>query len=136
MDQSLKSGGSRISGSASSALPGRRLATSKTPRMLTPSEIDLLRQDLQAALKLLGQDEIDDAHALMRDHSFRPDDFEIIQRADPSPAFPSEVTGTITVVRKNNRVTKAYEAGSGSTWLVRFENDLKLGFFGRKSEQG
>ena len=37
-------------GLASTALPGRKLATSKTPRMLTPSEVDLLRQDLKAAL--------------------------------------------------------------------------------------
>jgi hypothetical protein len=136
MDQSLKSGGSRISGSASSALPGRKLATSKIPRMLTPSEIDLLRKDLQAALKLLGQDEIDNAHALMRDHGFRPDDFEVIQRADPSPAFPSEITGTVTLMRKSNRTAQTYDAGSDSTWLVRFETDLKLGAFGRKSGRG
>jgi hypothetical protein len=25
----------------------------------------------------------------MREQGFRPDDFEIIQHADPSPAFPS-----------------------------------------------
>lgn len=132
MGQTLKSGGSRISGSASSALPGRKLATSKTPRMLTPSEIDLLRQDLRAALKLLGQDETDDAHALMRDNGFRPDEFEIIQRADPSPTFPSEITGTVTLVRKSNRMAKTYDAGSGSPWLVHFEADLKQGAFGRK----
>jgi len=101
--------------------------------MLTPSEIDLLRQDLQAALKLLGQDEIDDAHELMRDQGFRPDEFEIIQRADSSPTFPSEITGTVRLVRKSNRMAKTYDAGSGSTWLVHFETDLKLGAFGRKS---
>ena len=132
MDPNLKSGGSRVSGSASNALPGRKLATSKNPRMLTPSEIDLLRQDLQAALKLLGQDEIDDAHALMRDNGFRSDDFEIIQRADPSPTFPSEITGTVTLVRKSNRMDKTYGAGSGSPWLMHFEADLKQGAFGRK----
>ena len=101
--------------------------------MLTPSEIDLLRQDLQAALKLLGQDEIDDAHALMRDHGFRPVDFEIVQHADPSPAFPNAVTGTVTLVRKSTRIAKTYEAGSGSSWLVVFEQDLKEGLFGRKA---
>lgn len=104
--------------------------------MLTPSEIDLLRQDLQTALKLLGQDEIDDAHSLMRDHSFRPDDFEIIQRADPSPTFPSEITGTVTLVRKSNRIAKTYDAGSGSSWLDLFDTDLKLGLFGRRPGQG
>jgi hypothetical protein len=101
--------------------------------MLTPSEIDLLRQDLQAALKLLGQDEIDDAHALMHDHGFRPDDFEIIQRADHSPTFPSEITGTVTLVRKSNRMAK-----TGSSWLELFDTDLKLGVFmaGRRPGQG
>ena len=102
--------------------------------MLTPSEIDLLRQDLRAALKLLGQDEINDAHALMRDHGFRSDDFEIIQNADPSPGFPSDVTGTVTLMRKSNQVARSYVAGSGSSWLAQLESDLKLGAFGRKTE--
>jgi hypothetical protein len=101
--------------------------------MLKPFEIDLLRQDLQAALKLLGQDEIDDAHALMRDHGFRPVDFEIDQHADPSPAFPSAVTGTVTLVRKSTRISKTYEAAAGTSWLVLFEQDLKQGVFGRKA---
>lgn len=103
--------------------------------MLKPFEIDLLRQDLQAALKLLGQDEIDDAHALMRDQGFRPGDFEIIQHADPSLAFPSAVTGTVTLVRKSNRMSKSYEAGNGSSWLVHFENDLKQGLFGQQASR-
>ena len=51
MDKSLKSGGNNSLGSASIALPGRKLVTSKNPRMLTPSEIDLLQQDLKAALE-------------------------------------------------------------------------------------
>jgi hypothetical protein len=49
------------SGSTLTDLPGRKLATSKKPRMLTPSEIEILRQDLRAALKVLRQDKIDDA---------------------------------------------------------------------------
>lgn len=36
------------------ALPGRKLVPSKTLRMLEPYEVDLLRQDLQAVLELLG----------------------------------------------------------------------------------
>jgi hypothetical protein len=55
MVQSLKNGGNEGSASDSTALPGRKLATSKKPRMLTPSEVDLLRQDLRAALKLLRE---------------------------------------------------------------------------------
>jgi hypothetical protein len=48
MGETSKTGGEK--GSASTALPGRKLATSKTPRMLTASEIALLRQDLRVAL--------------------------------------------------------------------------------------
>jgi hypothetical protein len=46
-------GGEKSLGSASNALPGRKLVTSKSPRMLKPFEIDLLRQDLKAALARL-----------------------------------------------------------------------------------
>lgn len=60
MGENLKPGGQKGSGSILIDLPGRKLATSKKPRMLTPSEIELLRQDLQAALKVLRQDKTDD----------------------------------------------------------------------------
>ncbi|HKT74642.1 MAG TPA: hypothetical protein VJQ47_17285 [Steroidobacteraceae bacterium] len=133
MDDTLKDSSGGVSGSASNALPGRRLAPSKNPRMLTPPEIDLLRQDLQEALKLLGQDEIDDTHALMRARGFRPADFEIIHRPDPSSAFPSAITGTVTLVLKSNRTARTYEAGYGSSWLEQFDNDLKRGTFGRSA---
>ncbi len=51
MDKNLKIGGKRNSASDSIVLPGQKLATSKTPRMLTPSEIALLRLDLEQALR-------------------------------------------------------------------------------------
>jgi hypothetical protein len=51
MDRNSKTGGGKDSGSDSPSLSGRKLATSKTPRMLTPSEIALLQQDLKAALR-------------------------------------------------------------------------------------
>jgi hypothetical protein len=91
----------------------------------------LLRQDLKAALKVLGQDEIDDAQSLLKEQGFHSSDFEIIQRADPSPSYPSHVTGTVTVLRKSNQIAKRYEAGSGSTWLEQLEIDLKAGAYGR-----
>jgi hypothetical protein len=46
-------GGAKNPGPASSDLPGRRLIPSKSPRMLEPFEIELLRQDLKAALARL-----------------------------------------------------------------------------------
>ena len=53
MDETLKTGGGDPSGLATTALPGRKLAISKTPRMLTPSEIAILREDLKAAVAYL-----------------------------------------------------------------------------------
>jgi hypothetical protein len=50
MGETSKTGGEKDSGSASTASPGQMLATSKSPRTLKPLEIDLLRQDLKAAL--------------------------------------------------------------------------------------
>lgn len=101
--------------------------------MLTASEIELLRQDLGAALKVLGQDEVDDAHQLMRENGFRSDEFEILQHADRSPAFPSPVTETVSVVRRSDRVSKTYQAGHMSSWLMQLETDLKDGLFGSPS---
>ena len=51
MDETSTTGGEK--GSGSTALPGRKLATSKNPRMLKPFEIELLQQDLKAALAWL-----------------------------------------------------------------------------------
>jgi hypothetical protein len=53
MGETSKTGGEKSSGSASTALPGRKLVTSKNPRMLEPFEIELLQQDLKAALARL-----------------------------------------------------------------------------------
>jgi len=61
--------------------------------------------------------------------SCSPGDFEIIHQADLSPAFRSAITGTVTLVRKSNRVTKTYAVGSGTSWLSVFESDLKQGVF-------
>ena len=56
METNSKIGGESDSDLASIALPGQKLVTSKNPRMLTPSEIALLQQDLQAVLKVVGLD--------------------------------------------------------------------------------
>ena len=47
-----KSGGASISATPSIALLNRRLGTSPAPRMLTPYEIDLLRQSAKEAAKV------------------------------------------------------------------------------------
>lgn len=100
--------------------------------MLTPSEIELLRKDLRAALKFLGQDEVEDAQKLMREQGFRSDDFEILQKADPLSSSPGAVTGAVMVLRRSNKAYKSYVAGHGSTWLEQLDADLKLGVFGRQ----
>lgn len=98
--------------------------------MLTPSEIELLRQDLQAALEVAGPDEIDDAHGLIRKHGFRKSDFEIIQRGDTSRPYPSAVTGVVAVRRRSTETARGYRAGSRSSWLQQLDHDLASGTFG------
>jgi hypothetical protein len=115
-------GGLKVSGLTSIDLPGRKLVTSRKPRMLTRSEIELLRQDLSAALKVLGPDEIEDAEALLHENGFSAEEFEIIQTGDPSPALPSAITGSVVVVRTTNRAAKEYDAStvrSGSLSSIR-----------------
>ena len=54
-DRTSRSGGGSISATPSIALLNRRLGTSPAPRMLTPSEIDLLRQCAKEASEVAGQ---------------------------------------------------------------------------------
>lgn len=56
MDKTLNSGGNNNSDLASIALPGRKLATSRKPRMLKPFEIELLQQDMKEALSIEAHD--------------------------------------------------------------------------------
>ena len=53
MATNLKTGGKNNSATASTASLSPKLATSNAPRMLTASEIVLLRQDKVQAIKLL-----------------------------------------------------------------------------------
>jgi hypothetical protein len=53
MGETQKIDGEKSLGLAPHALPGRKLATSKAPRMLKPFETDLLREDLRAVLARL-----------------------------------------------------------------------------------
>ena len=130
MEKILKTGGSRSSVSISTALPGRKLITSKEPRMLTQSEVDLLRQDLRAALNFLGQDEVDDAHHAMQEFGFRTDDFEILEQPHPSPILPGALKGAVVVSRRSNAVHRTYAGGHGSQWPTEFREHLKNGVFG------
>jgi hypothetical protein len=102
--------------------------------MLTRSEIDLLRRDLKSALEVVGQDEIDDAEGLLREHGFRGEDFEILQQGEASSSFPSPIAGVVHVVRKEGLLAKSYRADSGSSWLGELEKDLKSGLFGPASQ--
>jgi hypothetical protein len=133
MDKTLKTGGSIASGLASIALPGRKLATSKTPRMLKPFEIALLRQDLRAALTVIGQDEIDDARQLLVSCGYRVGEFEFTQQAGPPPQGVAPISGTVTCSRRATRATRSYVAGHQAPWLKQFEDDLRADAFGPRS---
>jgi len=80
---------------------------------------------LKAAIEVVGQDEIDDAYSLIHRYGYATQDFEILQKGDPTPAFPAATTGIVVVVRKSNGMTKRYEAGHRSSWLLQLDTDLK-----------
>ena len=54
-DQTSRSGGGSASATPSIALLNRRLGTSPAPRMLTPYEIDLLRQSAKEVAEVAGE---------------------------------------------------------------------------------
>ena len=54
-DQTSRSGGGSTSATPSIALLNRRLGTSPAPRMLTPYEIDLLRQSAKEVAEVAGE---------------------------------------------------------------------------------
>ena len=89
-----------------------------------------MRQDLNAALKVVGPDEIEDAETLLHENGFSAEEFEIIQQGNPAPAFPSAITGRVVVLRMTSGAAKEYDAGSGSRWLVELDRDLKAKVFG------
>ena len=67
-ERNSSSGGGSASATPSIALLNRKLGTSPAPRMLTPSEIDLLRQCVKEASEVAGRvlaelDSADDAAA-------------------------------------------------------------------------
>ena len=54
-DQTLRNGGRHTSATPSIALLNRKLGTSLAPRMLTPSEIALLRQSKEEVDRVTGE---------------------------------------------------------------------------------
>ena len=54
-DRTSRSGGGNISATPSIVLLNRRLGTSPAPRMLTPYEIDLLRQSAKEVAEVAGE---------------------------------------------------------------------------------
>ena len=54
-ERTSKSGSGSVSATPSIDLLNRRIGTSPAPRMLTPSEIDLLRQCVKEASEVVGK---------------------------------------------------------------------------------
>ena len=54
-DRTSRSGGGNVSATPSIALLNRRLGISPAPRMLTPYEIDLLRQSAKEVAEVAGE---------------------------------------------------------------------------------
>jgi len=84
-------------------------------------------------LRVLRPDEIADAHAAIADLGFRSNDFDIAERADPSPVRLASVTGKVTMARKSNGVAKTYATGNCSPWLLQLDSDLNANHYGARS---
>lgn len=90
-----------------------------------------MRQDLQQAFRLLGQDEIDEAHAEIRRLGYSEEDFTFTR--EPYTYLGTGVAPVIADMVIMNTVTgrqKTYSADSGTWWPAEFCNDLRAGYFG------
>jgi len=77
---------------------------------------------------LVGDDEIADFYESLKSRSFSADDFELSESVKQSVGA---IAGTVTVTRRSSGATKSYSAGYGSIWLAEFDDDLRLGIFGK-----
>jgi hypothetical protein len=79
----------------------------------------------------MDKSENEDFNTILQRHSFKRDDFNIIE-TDTTQWNPNEIvptTGTILITLKKTNKSKTYRTGMGTRWLIEFENDLKNSVF-------
>ena len=75
---------------------------------------------------MIDESELDDFRAVLREHGYTENDFELSEQKDPLPSQGvAPVTGTVTVRSKKSGIEHTYESGHNTAWVVAFEEDLK-----------
>jgi cysteinyl-tRNA synthetase len=83
-----------------------------------------------SAFRLLEMDELEDFRAEVVSRRLDVRDFRISENADKGPAVGIySITGNVDISYVPNGKTLRLRAGSGSTWVVQFANELDKGYF-------
>ena len=79
---------------------------------------------------IIDQTEMEDFRTALKQQGCHEDEFELSSKQDPMPAGRvSPVTGSVTVKNTKTGREQTYKAGYGTSWVVEFESDLKVGKF-------
>lgn len=93
----------------------------------TRSEIHLMRT---IAFTLFRQDEQDDFRSSCRRWRKSPDEFTVqAEENDPPPGPPSPMQRDVIVKHSATGKARRYSAGSGTSWNVKFDEDLQAAYF-------
>ena len=81
--------------------------------------------------KIIDASEIEDFCTALRESGYAPEDFDIVEHADPLPVSskPEPETGTATVSNKKTGAERTYPIGHETTWPADFAQELKAGAF-------
>jgi hypothetical protein len=78
------------------------------------------------------QDEQDDFRSSCRRWRKSPDEFIVrAEEQDPPPGPPTSIQRDVIVVHEPTGKARRYSAGSGTSWNIKFEDDLQAVYFAR-----
>ena len=93
----------------------------------TPHETSLMRT---IAFTSFPQDEQDRFRSSCRWWRKKPDDFVVkAEEPDMPPGPPAPTERDVIVVHKPTGKGRRYGAGSGTNWILKFEDDIQAGYF-------
>ena len=79
---------------------------------------------------LIEREEIKAYHAVLQEHGYQEEDFDLSERSDPLPcAWIMAMSGEAVIKCTKTGITRYYRAGEGSTWPAEFSDELKNGVF-------
>ncbi|HCA27088.1 MAG TPA: hypothetical protein DEP05_05530 [Betaproteobacteria bacterium] len=78
--------------------------------------------------------EMDDFYSAIKKRGFQKDDFDLTEQEEPMLGTGiNPIKGTIKIHYRPSGKEETYKTGHASSWVVRFEDDLVDGFFGKPS---